>query len=1625
MPSIVSAGVQSLCEEKQLQGAVDVLMHMDQHKVIQSVSLYRSVLKACWKKKSLAQAKGLHAHLASYGLETSRSLGEHVVVTLVKCGALNEAVELFHRLSHRTAFSWTALISGYVEAGQGQEALRMYLFMLEEGVEPNNYTFVSALKACSAICDLEQGKRIHLEVTKHNYEADMYVRTSLVDMYGKCGHIGDARDVFDSFPMKNVVLWNAMLAAYVHQGEAEQAFHLYEQMTGEDVSPDDWTFVSILQACGMLAEKEEPASVAGRFMKQKSLRIGKAIHAVAQRKGCISNAFVGNTLVSMYGKCGSIVDAHNMFDRLSKREVVSWNALLAAYAYQGEAGQVLQLYEQMQEIGVTPNDRTRNTLVSAYGKYGRVADAQLMFDRLVQRDLVSWNSILVAYTEQGDGEKALQLYVEMRGDGLSPDAWTLVSVLQACGMIAEQDHDALIDSICTQCGSLWKAKAFHAYARCKGYDSNVWVCNALIRLYGKCGSISDAADLFRGLLQRSVASWNALLAVYAQQTHGDKALQLYMQMMMENVSADASCYVAGLQSCGMLAERNMDGGGSDASCKFKLLEMGRAIHAEAWRKNYTSCDFLGSTLVSMYSKFGCFADAEIAFDVLPQKNVVVWTAILRVHVEEGKAEKVFQMYQNMIEEGVSPDTWTYVSLLQACCLLVDIEGTVFVDGDSLNVGPLYKGKVLHAVAASKSYGSSVFVGNALLTLYGKCGSIVDAESVFDVLPQRDVVSWNALLTTYVERSELEKGLQLYGRMKAEHVRPTVRTFVGMLQACNKLAEIADEEGDWLHTEVDPLDMGRAIHADAQRMGCVSDVYLAGALIGMYRKCGSIVDAESVFDGLSQRDVVLWNGMLAAYGEQGQGERVLQLYKQMLEEGAALNVWTFVSVIQACGLLAELEEDVAVDRSPMKLKSLERAKVMHAEAQKYGYDVDGYVSNTLVSVYSKCRSILDSVNVFDRLFERDVISWNALLAALVEHGQGEEVLLSYGRMQNEGMSPDAHTIVTLLQALGMLAETEEVMVSEGASKVNALARGKEAHAEARRRLYDRDMFVAIALVSMYGKCGSIIDAQHVFGMLSQQGDVMLWNSMLTAYCEAGLAQRALQSYEEMVENGGSPDVRTLMITLQSCSMLACVGQGVLEPLVLGKGKAMHAEAERKGYTCNVFVGSTLIRMYAKCGSIPDARSVFNKLSRTHVASWNAMFAAYVEQGQAFEALQLYEQMQEEGVRPDGWTFVSILQACGMLAEKEEDMIAGGQRTKAGSIQRGRAIHSDVRRSGWDLDVFVGNSLISMYGKCGSMTDARAVFDGLPQRDVVSWNAMLAAYVGQDQGETALELFKQMQEQGACFNNITLLCILQACCSSGNLPTLRQIHHLVVFRNGQDLNPFLASGLISAYGRCGSMLDARRVFDAQPRHDCVSWNALISGYAKEGSCAASLQCFEEMLVAGTDPDRVTFLSLLSACSHAGLVDTGVQLFESMSRDFNVTPAIEHYVTIVDLLGRAGWFRSVADMLAAMPMQPNQALWLCLLGACQKYGRVALGEEAFRHAVRLQPKHPAPYLLMSNIYADAGLPERARRVKQLRQKEGAWKLAGQSWIGQGEEVHSFWVEDSSHAQRSQLYELLGKVH
>ncbi|KAI5080335.1 hypothetical protein GOP47_0005814 [Adiantum capillus-veneris] len=647
----------------------------------------------------------------------------------------------------------------------------------------------------------------------------------------------------------------------------------------------------------------------------------------------------------------------------------------------------------------------------------------------------------------------------------------------------------------------------------------------------------------------------------------------------------------------------------------------------------------------------------------------------------------------------------------------------------------------------------------------------------------------------------------------------------------------------------------------------------------------------------------------------------------------------------------------------------------------------YLGNTLVSMYAKCGALSRAQKVLDELLVRNVISWNALITGYAQHGRGKEALGCFQRMRSEGLSPDAITYACILKACGI---TQDIDM------------GKKLHEEiARQGLLEKHVMLGNALVHMYAKCGFVTNAQKALDKLPVR-NVVSWSALIAGYAQQGCGQEALECFERMRSEGLSPDAITYSCILKACGITQAANLGI----------KMHDEIASQGLLeKHVILGNALVHMYVKCGVLVKAQKVLDELRVRNVISWNTLIAGYAQHGHGKEALGCFHRMRSEGLSPNITTYACTLKACGIMQE----------------VGMGKRIHDEIGSQGMLLKhVMLGNALIDMYAKCGVLTKGQEVFDELPIRDVVSWNVLITGYIQQGQGQEALGCFQEMQSEGVSPNAITYACTLKACGILQDVDMGKKIHDEIVSQGLLTKEITLGSALVDMYAKCAVLTKAQNVLDELHVRDVVSWNAMIAGYAQQGRghealgcfrrmrseglspdvaswtaliggyaqqglAGEALECFQWMQREGTSPSAVTFVSVLNACSHSRLVEEGQMYFNSMREKHGIMPDKEHYTCMVDLFGRARLFDKAMTVIKRMPSSDYPPVWLALLGACCEWGNVELGRLAFEHAVHLDGCNAAAYVLMSNLYASAGMQEDAQNIELMRAKNYARKQPG----------------------------------
>ncbi|CAN1230093.1 Pentatricopeptide repeat-containing protein DOT4, chloroplastic [Linum grandiflorum] len=461
------------------------------------------------------------------------------------------------------------------------------------------------------------------------------------------------------------------------------------------------------------------------------------------------------------------------------------------------------------------------------------------------------------------------------------------------------------------------------------------------------------------------------------------------------------------------------------------------------------------------------------------------------------------------------------------------------------------------------------------------------------------------------------------------------------------------------------------------------------------------------------------------------------------------------------------------------------------------------------------------------------------------------------------------------------------------------------------------------------------------------------------------------------------------------------------------------------------------MYVSCGELSQGRLVFDDVANDKVFLWNLMLNEYAKLEEFAECLYLFRKMLDEGIAADSYTFSCILKCF----------------AASGSVKEGEWIHGYLLKFGFDFaSCSVANSLMSFYFKAKKVESARKVFDEMPQRDVISWNSMMSGYSKSGELDSARKVFEttdyekcvvswtamiQAYARGGCHNEairlfeemnirpdiFTLSVVLHACGCSGSVDSGRDVHRYIV-EHGLESDLFVCNSLMDMYAKCGSMEDASRLFMKMPTKDLVSWTAMIAGYGMHGLGKEAVEAFRRMRQEGIEPDQVSFISVLYACSHSGLVDEGYRFFEIMQNECNISPNLEHYACVVDLLSRKGKLRTAYEFINAMPISPDATIWGSLLCGCRIHHDVELAEEVSEHVFELEPENAGYYVLMSNIYAEAEMWDEARRIREKIGRRGLKKHPGCSWIADEKRVHVFVAGDSSHPEIRPIEALLEEI-
>lgn len=508
-----------------------------------------------------------------------------------------------------------------------------------------------------------------------------------------------------------------------------------------------------------------------------------------------------------------------------------------------------------------------------------------------------------------------------------------------------------------------------------------------------------------------------------------------------------------------------------------------------------------------------------------------------------------------------------------------------------------------------------------------------------------------------------------------------------------------------------------------------------------------------------------------------------------------------------------------------------------------------------------------------------------------------------------------------------------------------------------------------------------------------------NHSIQSLCRKGKLKQAIHLLSD-VEN---PTQHTYELLIQSCAHKKSISDAI----------TVHRNLTEDGFDQDPFLATKLINMYAELGSALHARQVFDKITERTIYVWNAIFRALSLLGDGEEVLRLYRWMNSIGTPSDRFTYTYVLKAC---------VVSGSELSMS---RRGREVHAQVLRRGYESHLHIMTTLVDMYAKFGCVESASLVFSSMPVKNLVSWSAMIACFAKNGRPFEALELFREMMRESVDVlpNSVTMVSVIQACAALTALEQGKLIHGYIL-RKGLDSILPVMNALVTMYARCGDLRLGENVFNQMEKRDVVSWNSMISSYAVHGLGSKALATFQEMVERGFSPTPISFISVLGACSHSGLVDEGKLLFESMVTEHGIRPSIEHYACVVDLLGRANRLDEAARIIADMRDEPGPMVWGSLLGSCRIHCNVELAERASSKLFELEPTNAGNYVLLADTYAEAKMWDEVQRVKKLLESRGLQKVSGCCWIEVKKRIYSLRSVDELNPQIELLHALLVKL-
>ncbi|MCO5558063.1 hypothetical protein L7F22_011639 [Adiantum nelumboides] len=931
---------------------------------------------------------------------------------------------------------------------------------------------------------------------------------------------------------------------------------------------------------------------------------------------------------------------------------------------------------------------------------------------------------------------------------------------------------ALLQECCRSKDLAAGRQVFSLMVKCQ-VETSAFLGYHLMYLFSSCGKMDEAYKLFNMILNPNGHTFHAIVLACARAGASKKIFELFDRMLEVGVTPDKFIFSSMLHFC-----VNLGG-----------IEKGKLIHDQIIRWGLQSHLILGNTLIDMYSKCRYLDEARRVFDKMPIKDVVSWGSLIGGFAQHGNFTFAFATFEKMKIEGVNPSNVTFLCILKQCSCRSALEEVRWVHLEIIKTGNE----------------QDLRIGSALVGVYSNCRQLDEARQVFESLANPDAIAWGAIITGYSQHGPAAAALDMFYSLKLKKIKPDVTCFSSTLNACGKLGM---------------LERGKLVHGELLERRLEHIAVVGGALVDMYTHCGSLADAQNVFEGCPSKDVVSYGAMISGYVQNGQSILALHAYAEMELYIAGPSKFVFSSVLKACGILGALKEGAYI----------------YDRAVRTAVETDVVVGSAIVDMYAKCASIMEGCKVFMNLHKKDLVTWGAMIVGLVQYGDGYQAYALFKKMLQEGFEPDTYVFTGTLKACGMMG---------------ALKEGMLLHALIAETDCESDTAVGSALVDMYVKCRSINDSMWLFRKLPSR-NMEAWGAIIAGCLQFGHGFDALDLFSKMLYDLFEPDTFIFLVIFKACGSIGAEMEGRLaHGLVMECGLASEAS-----------IGNSLVDMYCRCGRVEDARCEFDILKYPDASSWNSMVTGYCLYDQWVSALELFESMDENAHKPSKTTLLSLLKAC----------------ANVGAIRQGTLIHGMIIRRRYELDALLGSTLLEMYANCGNLREAQKVFDSLSNQDVVAWGALIAGYALHGNYKMVGQCFKTFCSGGLQPNNFMFTNILAACSHSGFLEGATFYFKCMVDDYGMLPNIEQYSCMIDLFGQMGCLSEMDDMVQTMAMiPDFVMCTSLLNSCQRYGSVGLGRLRFKQLVkLAPSDASGYRIISSLYA--DVGSWDTDDMIVDS---------------------------------------------------------------------------------------------------------------------------------------------------